>query len=200
MELRWGRQGPDPRALRPDLQLPYSGDPLMSLLSSLFRRSDPREAMAPLYAAIVAQGRKPHWYAQGDVPDTLDGRFDMIAAILSLVLLRLEHESDRQQQSVWLTELFVDDMDGQLRQIGIGDVIVGKHIGRMMSALGGRLTVYRAGLAGEAPLGEALVRNLYRSDAPSDAALAHVEAGLLDLRARLDMIAAETIIAGALPE
>src|SRR3546814_5150561 len=79
-----------------------------------------------------------------------DLRFDMITAILCLVLLRLEGAPETKQQSVWLTELFVDDMDGQLRQIGIGDMIVGKHIGRMMSALGGRLSAYRSGLgAGE---------------------------------------------------
>src|SRR3546814_18995637 len=90
----------------------------------------------------------------------------MITAILCLVLLRLEGAPETKQQSVWLTELFVDDMDGQLRQIGIGDMIVGKHIGRMMSALGGRLSDYRSGLgAGESPE-DALVRNHYRGNAP----------------------------------
>jgi cytochrome b pre-mRNA-processing protein 3 len=172
----------------------------MSLISSLFRRSDPREAMAPLYAAIVAEGRRPHWYADGAVPDTLDGRFDMIAAVLTLVLLRLEKEADRKQESVWLTETFVSDMDGQLRQIGIGDMIVGKHIGKMMSALGGRLTAYRSGLAGDTALGEALVRNLYRGEAPAPVALAHVEAGLTALRARLDDLPAAAIVAGNLPQ
>ncbi len=104
----------------------------MSLLARLFSRSDPRQSMAALYGAVVARGRKVHWYADGKVPDTLDGRFDMIAAILSLVLLRLERDGQA-QQGAWLTELFVDDMDGQLRQIGIGDVIVGKHIGKIAS-------------------------------------------------------------------
>ena len=51
-----------------------------------------RDAAAGLYAAIVARGRAPHWYVEGAVADTIDGRFDMIAAILSLVLLRLEAE------------------------------------------------------------------------------------------------------------
>ncbi|HKX21876.1 MAG TPA: ubiquinol-cytochrome C chaperone family protein, partial [Rhizorhapis sp.] len=102
----------------------------MSILSRLFAKTDPREAMRPLYNAVVIRGREAHWYADGAVPDTLDGRFDMIAAVLSFVLLRLEQEADRKQESVWLTEIFVDDMDGQLRQIGIGDMIVGKHIGK----------------------------------------------------------------------
>jgi hypothetical protein len=91
--------------------------------------------MLPLYQAVVHRGRAVHWYVEGGVPDTLDGRFDMIAAVLTLVLLRLE-QADLRHESVWLTELFIDDMEGQLRQIGIGDLVVGKHVGRMMSALG----------------------------------------------------------------
>ncbi len=153
--------------------------PAPSLLSRLFGRTDARERMRGLYNAVIAEGRAEHWYAQGEVPDTLDGRFDMIVAILAQVLLRLEREG-KAQESVWLTELFVDDMDGQLRQEGIGDVVVGKHVGRMMSALGGRIAAYRIGLGGEAnpALREALVRNLYRGQAPDADALAHVERGI----------------------
>lgn len=170
----------------------------MSLFSNLFRRHDPRETMAPLYAAVVAEGRQPHWYLNGAVPDTLDGRFDMIAAILSFVLLRLEREPDRKQESVWLTEAFVSDMDGQLRQIGIGDVVVGKHIGRMMSALGGRLTAYRAACAGEMTLQEALTRNLYRGESPASAAVDHVAGTLADLRSALDTMPTDAILSGKL--
>src|SRR3546814_1370823 len=102
----------------------------------------------------------------------------MITAILCLVLLRLEGAPETKQQSVWLTELFVDDMDGQLRQIGIGDMIVGKHIGRMMSALGGRLSAYRSGLGAGESMEDALVRNLYRGNAPAPDQLEHVANGL----------------------
>jgi cytochrome b pre-mRNA-processing protein 3 len=155
--------------------------------------------MLPLYTAVVAEGRRAHWYADGEVPDTLDGRFDMIAAILSLVLLRLEREPDRKQESVWLTETFVDDMDGQLREIGIGDVVVGKHIGRMMSALGGRISAYRSGLAEGGDLAQALVRNLYRGAAPSDAALAHVARAIQRFATELDAATTDAILAGDLP-
>ena len=95
----------------------------------------------PLYAAIVAQARAPDWYVAGAVPDTIDGRFDMVATVLALVLLRLEAEPAGLAASARLTEQFVTDMDGQLREIGIGDVVVGKHMGRMMGALGGRLAI-----------------------------------------------------------
>jgi len=171
----------------------------MSLLDRLFRRPDPKGMMAPLYHAVVARGRAVHWYVEGAVPDTLDGRFDMIAAILSLVLMRLE-EADRRQESVWLTELFIDDMEGQLRQIGVGDVVVGKHVGRMVSALGGRLCAYREALAGEdGDLRGALARNIYRGEPVDDAALADVESRLRAFHRALGTVAPETLIEGHLP-
>jgi cytochrome b pre-mRNA-processing protein 3 len=169
----------------------------MGLLKRLFGAPD-RGTAPQLYAAIVALGRAPHWYQAGEVPDTIDGRFDMIAAILSLVLLRLEKEPDAIPPSTALAECFIEDMDGQLREIGIGDVVVGKHMGRMMGMVGGRLGAYRAGLAGEGLQG-ALVRNLYRGHAPSDSALAHVGAALLSLRDRLTATPTAAILAGELP-
>lgn len=174
--------------------------PAPSLFSRLFGRTDPRERMRGLYDAVVAQGRAEHWYARGLVPDTLDGRFDMIVAILAQVLLRLEHE-DKAQESVWLTELFVEDMDGQLRQEGVGDVVVGKHVGRMMSALGGRIAAYRAALGDDSAPGgpalrEALLRNLYRGEAPGEAAIAHVEAEMRAGWARRRALPVAALLAG----
>ena len=171
----------------------------MSIFRRLFGKTLPREAMRPLYNAVVTRGRDPDWYAQGGVPDTLDARFDMIAAILSFVLLRLEGESDAKQQSVWLTEIFVDDMDGQLRQIGIGDMIVGKHIGKMMSALGGRLTAYREGLAVGGDLEGALERNLYRGEPTDKAAVAIAAQGLRTFHAALAATSFEAVRVGCLP-
>ncbi|APL95895.1 ubiquinol-cytochrome C chaperone [Sphingobium indicum] len=168
-----------------------------SIFQRLFAPSDPKDAMRPLYNAIVAEGRRPHWYVEGRVPDTMDGRFDMIVAILAQALMRLE-ALGAAQESVWLTELFVDDMDGQLRQEGIGDVVVGKHIGRMVSALGGRLAAYRAALSGEAELDEAIARNLYRGAAPSADALAHVESHLRSRWVRLGCIGRDALMAGDL--
>jgi hypothetical protein len=88
--------------------------------------------------------RNPFWYREGQVSDTIDGRFDMIAAIIALVLLRLEAAGRSLAcRAVLLTETFIDDMDASLRQLGIGDHVVGKHVGRMTSALGGRLAAFR---------------------------------------------------------
>lgn len=170
----------------------------MRMLQRLFGKTD-RGTAPQLYAGVVARGRAPHWYMDGAVPDTVDGRFDMIAAILCLVLLRLEEDPAGIPASTAVAECFIDDMDGQLREIGIGDIIVGKHVGRMMGMLGGRLGAYRDGLAA-GDLGPPLVRNLYRGTAPAPAALTHVEAHLRAFRDALAAIPLACVIAGELPE
>lgn len=157
-----------------------------------------RDETAALYAAVVARARATHWYIDGAVPDTVDGRFDMIAVVLAIVMLRLEDDPAGVPVATYLTEAFVDDMDPQLREIGIGDLLVGKHIGRMMGMLGGRLGAYRDGLAA-GDLKPALVRNLYRGEAPADGALAHVERELLALRDGIAGVGVNRLIAGDLP-
>src|SRR3546814_5635926 len=99
--------------------------------------------MLPLYGAVVEYARAPRWYVEGGVEDSVDGRFDMLALVMTLVLLRLDSEGEPlRQAAVDLTERFIDDMDGQLRQSGIGDFVVGKHVGKMMGELGGRMDAY----------------------------------------------------------
>lgn len=201
MEMRTPRQGAQNigrraaarSVLKSHCPMPSSA----SFLQRLFGRSDPRDALRPLYNAVIAQGRQPHWYVEGAVPDTLDGRFDMIVAVLAQVLIRLEQQGAA-QDSVWLTELFVDDMDGQLRQEGVGDVVVGKHIGRMVSALGGRISAYRDALTGDANLTEALRRNLYRGAPVADAAIDHVEGALRARWTRLGCLTRDAMLAGDL--
>lgn len=157
-----------------------------------------RGETAALYAAVVARARAPHWYLEGAVPDTIDGRFDMIAAVLAMVMLRLEGDPAGAPAAAHLAEAFVDDMDPQLREIGIGDLLVGKHVGRMMGMLGGRLGAYRDGIAA-GDMKPALVRNLYRGEPPAAAAVAYVERELLALRDALAGVPVDRLIAGALP-
>lgn len=172
----------------------------MSILSRLFARQSGRDALVPLYNSIVEEARKPAWYLEGGVADTVDGRFDMLAALLSMTLARLEREGAQgAERSVLLTEIFIDDMDGQLRQIGIGDVVVGKHVGRMMSALGGRLAAYRAAACGAESWEDALVRNLYRGERPEAAALGFTAARMRALAVALEGIAADTLVKEGLP-
>lgn len=180
--------------MNPDEKLPAMPS-APSFLQRLMGRADPRAGLRPLYDAIVREGRQPHWYLEGAVPDTMDGRFDMIVAILSLALMRLEQQGAA-QESVWLTELFVDDMDGQLRQEGIGDVVVGKHVGRMMSALGGRISAYRSALEGGGDLTEALRRNLYRGEPVDPRAIDHAEGALRARWTRMGCLSRDAMLAG----
>ncbi|MDM7958055.1 ubiquinol-cytochrome C chaperone family protein [Blastomonas sp.] len=173
----------------------------MSVLSRIFARKDPREQARPAYDRVVALGRDPYWYLDGGVPDSVDGRFETVMTVLCAVLLRLEaDDADNTVRhfSVYLAELFVDDMDGQLRQNGVGDLIVGKHIGKMMSALGGRLGAYRDALAtGNGPqLADALRRNLYPDAQVSDAAVTAAAQHLADLYARLKALPVSAILQG----
>lgn len=171
----------------------------MSFLQRIFG-SRQRRALDPLYRAIVAAARDPAWYRDGSVPDTLDGRFDMVAAILSLVLLRLEDEGEAaRSESVLLTEIFIDDMDSSLRQIGIGEYVVGKHIGRMMGALGGRLGAFREARARRDAFAGAIRRNIYRDSPPDDSRLGWVADRLKQFSDRLDDTRAPDLCAGRIP-
>lgn len=148
----------------------------MSFLQRLFGNSapDPRENLRPLYDRVIAKARELHWYEAGGVPDTLDGRFDMVSTILALVLLRMEEIPEAPQNAVYLTEIFVSDMDAQMREAGIGDVVVAKDMGKVMSSLGGRLGAFRGALDDEAKLSGAIDRNIYEGGVSDPSAHAHV--------------------------
>lgn len=175
--------------------------PPVSFLSRLFaKREDDHAAIRPLWHAAVGIAREPEWYAQcgkdgaGGVADTVGGRFDAITLVLGLVLLRMEGSPGMERPSVLLTEMFVDDMDGQLREAGIGDMVVGKHIGRLMSVMGGRLGALREALPqGEAALAEVVARNVTLAEGGDPAKVA---ARAMALAARLGGIADADLLAG----
>lgn len=173
----------------------------MSFLARLFGTApDPREALRPLWHKVVELARDPAWYAICKVADTVEGRFDMITAVLSTVAVRLE-TAGMHGESALLCEFFVEDMDGQLREFGINDVVVGKHIGRLMSVLGGRMGAYRpALLAGDMTRLEAAAgRNVSLADGGSPACVAE---RLQQLHNHLATIEGDAVIAAsfAMPE
>ena len=165
----------------------------MSLFSAMFGETKQRARARAALPRDRRRGRDPAWYREGEVPDTIDGRFDMIAAILALVLLRLEAEGEAgRDPSVLLTEIFIDDMDATLRQIGIGDYVVGKHVGRMMGALGGRLAAFRGARRTASACATPVDRNIFHEAPPSREALAFVAARLERFALGLDATAAGT--------
>ncbi len=171
----------------------------MSFLKRLFAGRAAAQGYVPLYAAIVAEARQPHWYAAGGVPDTFDGRFDMVSSVLALVLLRLETDGMAgREAAARVTELFITDMDGTLRERGIGDLVVGKHMGKIMSQLGGRTGAYKDGLLPGGDFAGAIDRNVYRGAERTAAQHDHVEAGLRALVAGLAANDLAGLVAGRL--
>lgn len=116
-----------------------------------------------LYRSIVAAARQPKFYLDHGVPDTVDGRFDMISLHMFLVLERLRAEGEgaatlRQD----LTDAFFKDMDRSLREMGVGDLSVGKKVRKMAEAFYGRLVAYTQAMGEPDPaLQSALARNIF---------------------------------------
>ncbi len=132
------------------------------IFQRLFGRKKPDPCDA-LYGAIVAAARQEKFYAQWQVPDTMDGRFDMMTLHVFLVLDRLRGfglEAEELRQA--LTDRFFAEMDSALREIGVGDLSVGKKVRKMAEAFFGRATAYTTSMAnGETAMAEALARNVY---------------------------------------
>lgn len=118
------------------------------IFKRFFGRNEARETVLNVYRTLVAQGRSPQFYRNARVPDTLDGRFDMLVLHVFLVLFRLKAEGEAGKAfGTELLNIMFEDMDESLREIGIGDLSVGKKIKTMASAFYGRVEAYDAGLA-----------------------------------------------------
>ncbi|MBX9643409.1 MAG: ubiquinol-cytochrome C chaperone family protein [Novosphingobium sp.] len=169
----------------------------MGLFDRLLGRKPAEADMRPLWHRVVEIAREPQWYAKGGIADTVPGRFDCIVLVLGTVLIRLEQDPALRHPAARLTELFVTDMDGQLRQSGIGDLVVGKHIGKLMGALGGRLDAYRAALAevDDVALVKTVERNVTLVEDGDPAAIA---AEMRVLTATLDSTSDADLLAGVI--
>jgi cytochrome b pre-mRNA-processing protein 3 len=129
-----------------------------------FARSKPvRDAAELAYRRVVEQARNPVFFASYGVPDTIDGRFELICLHAFLYLYRLKPE---RPPAAGLSQAFFDamfvDLDRALREMGTGDLSVGKHVKRMAQGFYGRIRAYQEGIEGDDPaLGAALERNLF---------------------------------------
>jgi cytochrome b pre-mRNA-processing protein 3 len=147
----------------------------------------------------VNKGRDPAWYLEGQVPDTIDGRFDMIAATLALVLIRMEADDPlTRTPSVLLAEIFIEDMDGSIRQLGTGDVVVGKRLGKMMGALGGRLGAFRSAIQADEDFTGPVTRNIFHDAPPTPEAVAFVSSRLRGFYTNLEAMDVQAILKGEL--
>ncbi|MGE8143352.1 ubiquinol-cytochrome C chaperone family protein [Novosphingobium sp. NPDC080210] len=170
--------------------------PAMSLFNRLLGRPDPgQEQIRPLWHKVVELARDPDWYARGGVADTVPGRFDAITLVLALVMRRMDGQPELRAPSARLTELFVSDMDGQLRQSGVGDLAMAKRMGKLMSVLAGRMEALEQALAqpDDAELIAVIERNVTLNDGADVAAIA---ARVRQLAARLAAIGNDDLLTG----
>ncbi len=172
----------------------------MSLLSRLFgSKIDDRAPARALWQRVVELARAREWYADCGIADTMQGRFDALVLVLALVMLRMEREHALIAPSSLLSELFIEDMDGQMRQSGVGDLVVGKRMGKLMGAVGGRMVALREVLALEAgPARDGALIEVARRNATllPQGDPARVAAQLDKLARCLDGLSAEDLLAG----
>ena len=129
-----------------------------------FRKDTATDPVYAVYNAIVAQSRQPRFYADWQVPDTVTGRFDMISLHMALLFRRLRAESGAGKQfSQAVFDLFFQDMDRSLREMGVGDLGVPKKIQKMGSIFFGLLAALNEAMDrnDQAALQDVLSRNIY---------------------------------------
>jgi cytochrome b pre-mRNA-processing protein 3 len=192
-----------PLPLPPNPFLPLSARPPL-MLQSLKERARLRRKAGEIYGAIVTQARQPAFYAKLGIPDTPVGRYEAVVVHLFLVLERLRAEGARAGiLPRALIEAFVADMDDCLRELGTGDIAVGKKVRRAAAGFYERSGDYRAALAEPDPerLGHALARHLLGHEGDTSGALARyvqVAAALLADQSCEDLLAGR--IAFPLPD
>ncbi len=169
-----------------------------------FRRNQIRDDAELAYRRVVEQARRPEFFTALGVPDTLDGRFELICLHAFLYLRRIKGE---QAPAAALGQRFVDtmfaDFDRSLRELGTGDLSVGRQVNRMAEAFYGRIRAYEQGLGGggDAALAGALERNLYGTVTPAAAQVAGMagylrrEAGSLAAQPAAPLLAGDIVFA-----
>jgi cytochrome b pre-mRNA-processing protein 3 len=136
-----------------------------------FFKPRPAPDAGPLYAAIVAEARRPDWYREAGVPDTLDGRFSVLTSLLALTDIRLERGADDARAlGPRLAEQFIADMDAQMRETGFGDPSLGKQVRTMVGSLASRVDRWRLAVEAVEPWEEVALASLYREQKADDAA------------------------------
>jgi cytochrome b pre-mRNA-processing protein 3 len=173
---------------------------MLSALKTLFSPSPLREQAHDAYVLLVRQSRQPFFYKEYEVPDTVDGRFDVMALHLFMVIHRLRSETEKEAGEFIraLTEVFFADMDRSLREMGVGDTGISRRIKNMAQAFYGRLTVYEQSFTDPDKLAESLTRNLYRGTEKSPEIILAVIAYMQRTVTALSQQPAEAILSGRL--
>lgn len=134
------------------------------MFQRLLSRNDPQAKIRSLYGAIVAQARAPVFYSRYGVPDTVEGRFDMVLLHVYLVWRRLSKAGGSEREAAQAVfDLFFQDMDESMRELGVGDLSVPRKVRAMGEAFYGRAGVYDTALSDtqDEQLVAALKRNVF---------------------------------------
>lgn len=148
---------------------------------------------------IVARSRDPALFAAWAIPDTLDGRFEMLALHAFLVLNRLKREPAAKGFAQLLFDMMFADLDRGVREMGATDLGVGRQVKAMARGFYGRIAAYEKGLADEMELEAALRRNLFGTVKPRPEHVAVAARYLRDQAAALASVPVETLLAGDVP-
>jgi len=157
------------------------------MFRALFARltGDPRRGQG-LFDAAVAETRPIHWFTDGEVPDTVDGRFALLSTVVALTIVRLEQfGDDGRTASAALTERFVDTMDVELREMGLGDPTLGKQVRKLVGALGTKVERWRQLVEGDESWADEVQSSLLLAEDVSAEAIRHDESQLRALWQRL---------------
>jgi cytochrome b pre-mRNA-processing protein 3 len=161
------------------------------------RRGKYERAAYQLYGSAVAAARDPYLYLTLGVPDTLDGRFDAICLHVYVLIRRLtELEPGGAAMAQAVFDAMFHDMDINLREMGVGDMSVGKRNRKMWEAFHGRSAAYASVWDDAGALAEAIGRNVWRgAEAPAGSAAALGRAAWAQFRCLRDQ-AGEGLMAG----
>jgi cytochrome b pre-mRNA-processing protein 3 len=157
------------------------------MIFPLFRRWRAADTISTLYGMIVAQARLPVFYQVYRVPDTVDGRFELILLHLYLFLRHSDRDPIDRELGQQVFDLFCRDMDRNLREMGIGDLKVPKEMQRIGEAFYGRASAYEAAIASDdiGAIVKALSRNVYGSEGAEPEAAARLGGYMVDALAEL---------------
>jgi len=141
------------------------------MLEFLFARlTAGQERGAAAFGAVTKIAREPGFYREGRVPDTIDGRFAVLATVTALLLARLERDGEAgDAQSAAVTERFIAAMEAEHREFGLGDPTLGKTVRKLVGSLVRRLDLWRLALAGTAEWDSATLQSLHAGEAEPDA-------------------------------